>query len=224
MYKLFAVLILISTSSFAGGFLGDYGPGGRNLDLADAAYIKLTEGRFRPNNQIQTGLKINTRMLGFSDVDYELISVYGVAVAVRDSTARHQTATGISGVSFKDSATANTAGVECDAFNFFLGGSSSCMRIKFTQTLPGDVGISFEPPSYAENLVGISFEKNPQAYKYAANFAGSPVAMGSKAGSTYCIQFNETSAELEYIKNCGTSAEQVIGTITITPRLLKGSR
>ncbi len=219
---LFAVLAMFSMTSFAGGFLGDEGAGGRNKDLADMQYTQLWAGSYMPANTLQANLKVLSTMTVRNTLGYELIGIYSGATATRDSTALHQDVTGISGVAFKDSTTANATGMECDVFNLKVGGTSRCMRIKFTLSNPGDIGVRMEPPSYASDLIGISFADNAHAYKYTVDHAGAPVSMGVKNGVRYCIQFNEVTTDLEYIKNCGTDSEQVIGRITITPIVTKG--
>ena len=136
MKKLIAVFALLSTSSFAGGFLGDNGPGGRNKDLADIQYTQQFNGNYMPMDTVQANLKVTSSMTVRNLNGYELIGIYSGAIASRDSTALHQEVTGISGVAFKDSATANASGLECDVFNFEVGGSARCLRIKFTLSEP----------------------------------------------------------------------------------------
>lgn len=186
----------------------------KNKNLADSAYTQQIKGNFRNMNQIQTGLKVITDLTVDNPNGYELIGIYSGAIARRNNDAKRQKVTGILGAAFKVGKM-NAFGVECDVFDFEVGGSSSCLGINFTLPNPGAVGISFNPPRYATGLIGMSFAKNPQAYKYATDYAGAPVAMGSKSGSTYCIQFNDATAELDYIKNCGTASEEVVGQIAM---------
>lgn len=188
----------------------------KNKNLHDSSYTQQIKGNYQNANQIQTGLKVITDLTVDNPNGYELIGIYSGAIARGANTAKRQKVTGILGAAFKVGKM-NAFGLECDVFDFEVGGTSSCLGINFTLPNPGAIGIRMQPPSYATGLIGVSFADNPQAYKYATDYAGAPVAMGSKSGSHYCIKFNETTAELEYIKNCGSASEVIVGTLTITP-------
>lgn len=221
MKNLFALaLVLLSSSAFAvldpDESSWDDRTNSKNKDLSVSAYTQQIKGNYRNTNQIQTGLKVITDLAVDNPNGYELIGIYSGAIARGNNTAKRQKVTGVLGAAFK-LGQMNAFGLECDVFDFEVGGTSSCLGINFTLSNPGAIGVRMQPPSYATGLIGISFAENAHAYAHSIDFAGTPVAMGSKSGSTYCIQFNESTAELEYIKNCGSVSEMVVGTLTITP-------
>lgn len=223
MKKIISVILcLLAVSANAKGFLGDMGITGEMIDLSTSDFIQKVEGNLTPANKIQTGLKAVPTINVDGGVSYELIGVYGGVSVNGFNTSPHRDAIGVQGTVIKNSADANAVGLKCSVYDAIQGGTSTCLEVSFPYSQAGTPtnGISMQPSNFATGLVGISFAKNPQAYKYATDYAGAPVAMGSKLGSTYCIQFNDVTAELEYIKDCGSSAEIVVGTLTITPKVI----
>lgn len=216
---LFIALISLGSNLAHAKFAGDLGGAGEIADLSASDYIQKVGGSLTPANKIQTGLKAVPTINVDGGVNYELIGVYSGVGVNGLNTAPHRDAIGVQGTVFKNSADANAVGLKCSVYDAIPGGTSTCLEVSFPYSQAGTptVGIAMTPPGYATGLIGMSFAKNPQAYKYATDYAGAPVAMGSKAGSTYCIQFNDATANLDYIKNCGTSSEQLVGTITVTP-------
>jgi len=218
MKILIAVLALLVTfNAHAKGFAGDMGLAGEMVDLSTSDFIQKVEGILTPANKIQTGLKVRPSINVDGGVNYELIGVYSGVGVNGLNVAQHRDAIGVQGTVFKNSADANAVGLKCSVYDAIPGGTSTCLEVSFPYSQAGTPtnGISMQPSNFATDLVGISFAKNPQAYKYATDYAGAPVAMGSKAGSTYCIQFNDATAELDYIKNCGTASEEVVGQVAM---------
>lgn len=218
---IFTVLVLCSNAAQAKFFsdIGGLNSGVDDTDLSVSGAMQKIEGNLVPADKVQNGLKVVPLIVVDSGVSYKLIGVFSGVWVSGVNAAPHRDAIGVQGNVFKNSADNRAVGLKCGVYDYLPGGSSTCLVVDFPMPQPGTptVGISMEAPSFASGLVGLSFAKNPHAYKYATDYAGAPIAMGSKAGSVYCIQFNEVTANLEYIKNCGTSSEQVVGTITIVP-------
>lgn len=168
-------------------------------------------------NDAQSGLKVTSGLNVWNNKNYGFVGVLSAPSVNGFSSATIQKMTGVQGTVFKNSASANATGLRCSVYDFIPGGSSTCLSVDFPMSQAGTAttGIDMQPPSYAADLVGISFEQNPQAYKYTVDHAGAPVSMGTKNGVRYCLQFNDATADLEYIKNCGTNAEQIVGKVMI---------
>lgn len=222
LITLFTLLALCNNLVYAKFAGEDFGIAGEMVDLSTSDYIQNVDGSLVPANKIQAGLKVVPSINVNGGVSYELIGVYSGVRVNGLNAAQHRDAIGVQGTVFKNSADANAVGLKCSVYDMIPGGTSTCIEVSFPYSQAGTPtnGISMQPSNFATNLVGISFAKNPQAYRYATDYAGAPVAMGSKSGSTYCIQFNDATAELDYIKDCGSSAEIVVGTLTITPKVI----
>ncbi len=215
-------IMLFFSSLTHAKFVGDLGIAGEIVDLSTSDFIEKVEGGLTPANKIQTGLKVVPSISVDSGVGYELVGVYSGVSVNGLNIAQHRDAIGVQGTVFKNSADNNAVGLKCSVYDMIPGGTSTCLEVSFpySQTGTQTAGVIFKAQSWATGLIGMSFAENPQAYKYATDYAGAPVAMGSKSGSTYCIQFNDATAELEYIKDCGSSVEIVVGTLTITPKVV----
>jgi len=219
MTKLIAVLMcLFAVPASAKGFLGDMGVAGEIVDLGTSEYIQKVEGSLTPANKIQTGLKVVPTINVDSGINYELIGMYSGVGVNGFNTAPHRDAIGVQGTVFKNSADANAVGLKCSVYDALPGGTSTCLAIDYPYPQAGTptAGITLLGSSWAEGLLGIEVI-NPQSYKHSINLNGSKMAVGGKSGSTYCLQFNEAALQIDYIKDCGTPAESVVGRVAITP-------
>ena len=214
---LFVALISLSSNLAHAKFAGDLGIGGEIADLGTSSYIEKVDGNLTPANKIQTGLKAVPTIDVSNGINYELIGVYSGVGVNGLNTSPHRDAIGVQGTVFKNSTDANAIGLKCSVYDALPGGTSTCLEVSFPYSQAGTptAGVIFRAPSWATGLTGISFAKNPHAYKYATDYAGAPIAMGSKNGVVYCLQFNDATAELDYIKNCGTAYEEVVGQVAM---------
>lgn len=221
MKNLIAVLMLsISHVAYA---LNDDGLLGLR-DLMTRSYVQKIDGKFTPSNRVQLGLNVTPTMFEGNNIDYTLIGVLGMPSVQTWQTNPHisnyRTVIGVQGSVYK-ATPADAVGLKCSIFDTAPGGTSTCLTISFPYPQEGTptAGILLEGSTWASGLLGIEVD-NPQSYKHSINLNGSRMAMGSKSGVVYCLRFNDITAELEYIKDCGSSAEIVVGTLTITPKVI----
>lgn len=215
---LFITLLSVNSGIAQAKFVGDLGVAGEMVDLYASDSVEVVDAKLlTPANKIQSGLKVDTRMDVSNGVDYHLIGVASLVQVNGLNISAHRTAIGVQGTVIKNSADANVTGLKCSVYDAIAGGTSTCLEVSFPLPLAGTVttGVKMSPPSFATDIVGISFAQNPQAYKYTVDHAGAPISMGTKNGVRYCLQFNDSTADLEYIKNCGTDTEQIVGKVKI---------
>lgn len=155
-----------------------------------------------------------------NSVDYTLIGILGYPFAATlegtNHASNYRSVIGVQGSVYKASK-ADAIGLKCSIYDNLPGGTSTCLTISFPYPQEGThtAGVIMEGSTWATGLIGFEVE-NPQSYKYSFDFNNSKLAMGSKDNVVYCLQFNQVTAEMNYIKNCGTSSEKIIGQVAIS--------
>lgn len=168
---------------------------------------------------VHVGLKVAPVMYEGNSQDYTLIGVLGYPFAAKQDRYNHvsnyRDVIGVQGSVFKSSG-ADAVGLKCSIYDNLAGGTSTCLIIDFPYPQEGTqtAGVIMRGSTWATGLIGFEVE-NPQSYKYSFDFNGSKLAMGSKNGVVYCLQFNVDMEELNYIKNCGTANEEIAGQVSI---------
>lgn len=198
-------------------FAGDLGIAGEVLDLYDADAVERVDAKLlAPANKVQNGLQVDSRIDVSNGVDYHLIGVASLVQVNGLNISAHRDAIAVQGTVIKNSSDAHVVGLKCGIYDAIAGGSSTCLTIDYPLPLSGTptAGITFQGSSFADGLLGVEF-LNPQSYKHSINLNGSKIAMGSKNGSVYCLQFNPDTAGLDYLKDCGTPQESVHGVVQI---------
>lgn len=219
MKRLFCAIFAIGlTGSASAEFFGDYGVSGEIVDLRTSVAMEEITGILTPSNEVQAGLRVTPTINVDNGIDYSLIGVFSGVSVNGFNTARHRDATGVQGTVFKNSANANATGLKCSVYDYLPGGTSTCLRVSYPYPQDGTptAGIILEGSTWAQGLKGVVVE-NPDSFESSIDLNGSKIAVGSKDGSKYCLQFNAATAGIDYIKDCGTTAEKVVGKISITP-------
>ena len=216
MTKLLAVFALLFAVSAHAMTQDDGITEGVNL-ITSRSTQKIT-GNLTPNG-LHVGLKVAPVMYEGNNQDYTLIGILGYPFAATHDHVSHvsnyRDVIGVQGSVFKASG-ADAVGLKCSIYDNAAGGTSTCLIIDFPYPQEGTqtAGVIMRGSTWATGLIGFEVE-NPQSYKFSFDFNGSKLAMGRKAGITYCLKFNTETAELDYLKNCGEANEEVIGQVAM---------
>jgi len=206
MLRLLLVLAVILTSSLAAhpGFA-------ENSVSVDQQKIG---GTFRANNNLYTGLKVDTSMdfsTGSAGANFGMYSIArgtgdGGPWGVHDIVGVHGTA--IKNGQFW------AAGMHCDVYDTVSGGTSICLNVEFPQTQTGTytIGINMQPDVNARGLVGIQMQ-NFKSFKTAIDMRNANWIFGDTDMVPFGMRYNPDRQSLEFFRAIGWVDETKVGEV-----------
>lgn len=171
---------------------------------------KIT-GSFRADNNLYTGLKVDTVTDFSTGMAGANFSIYGIARGkgnqgnwgVHDIVGVHGTAVKNGNIW--------AAGGHFDVYDTVSGGTALGVNIELPQTQIGTntIGLNMQPHTGARGLVGIQIQ-NPESFKTLIDAPNRDWIFGDVDGSTFGFRFNKISQSLEFFRNIGQRSELLV--------------
>lgn len=171
---------------------------------------KITDN-FQADNSLHTGLKIDTLMdfsTGYPGANfglYSLVRSNGIigSWGVHDVVGVHATAV--------KNSNGWAAGLHCDVYDMFPGGTSICLNIEFPQTQVGTdtVGVNMQPTVGAKGLVGLQIQ-NPESFKYSIKAPNMSQVFGQTDDAYFGMRYDPVSQSLKFYRNIGQKYELLV--------------
>lgn len=171
---------------------------------------KIT-GSFRANNNLYTGLKVDTvtdfstGMAGASFGMYSIVRGNGD----QGNWGVHDIV-GVHGTAVKNGKFWAT-GLHCDVYDTVSGGTSICLNMEFPQTQNGTntIGLNMQPHVGAKNLIGIQIQ-NPESFKYSLMAPNISQVFGQTDDAHFGMRFDSASQSLKFYRNIGQKYELMV--------------